>query len=93
MAVRNWNNLEIISMIGSVVDVYQNTKLVAKDAFLKNIKLENGTPEVIVYITDMGQGEKCFIKGGVLSVAGTGKAPNLKDEYLEEEIGFLQGDY
>lgn len=92
MAVRNWNNLEILTMIGSVVDIHQNTKLVAKDAFLRNIKLEDGTPEVIVYITEKGQGQKCFIKGGVLSVAGTGGTPNLKDEYLEEEIEFLQGE-
>ena len=81
-------------MIGSVVDVYQNTKPVARSAYLKNIKMANNVPEVIVYVTDRGQGEKCFIKGGVLSVAGTGETANLKDEYLEEEIEFLQGgDY
>ena len=76
MAVKRWNNFEILTMIGSVVDVYQNTKLIAKRAFLKNIKLTNNTPEVIVYVTDRGQGEKCFIKGGVLSVAGTDVTPN-----------------
>ena len=94
MAFKSWNNFEILTMIGKVVDVFQNTKPIAKSAYLKNIKMTNKVPEVIVYVTDRGQGEKCFIKGGVLSVAGTGETPNLKDEYLEEEIEFLQGgDY
>lgn len=90
MAVKRWNNKEILNMIGEIVHVYQNGKPIAKDAFLKNIKLENGTPEVIVYVTNRGQGQKCFCKGGVLSIAGTNQTPNLKAEYLEEEIEFVQ---
>lgn len=82
--IKNWNIKEVLDMIGKVADIRVNGQIKVRSAYIRNLKLIEGMPEVIVYITDKGSGEPGFIKGGAISIESTGEQPEFYDEYLKE---------